>query len=1051
MTRLAMISCLLPALLLASRPSKAQTLSDSAALLIASAQQSIDAQQMRLAVSQTQKAAALLAPPASRHDSLLLAEAFHHQGRAYAAFSLLDSAVAAYENAAYLREKVLGSHFETSKTLSNLGDCLCRNQRLEEGLERLQQSLEMKLQLNPPKYLSVAYTQLNLSACYREKGDLTLAIALAQQALENQQKAYGDDEFHVEIGDSYNNLGVLFSDRGDYDAALHYYQKALAVRQKVHGEDGVKTAVTCNNLATWHIEMGAYAKALPLLEKAYAIQSVQPDPDPIQTGTALVNLSNCYSNLGDYQKALDYSLKALPLFEPGTANYVAACRNIGADYKNLKWYDRAIEYYQKTLPYADPEGFDAAWLYDQMAVCHRYLRQFERALDYHLTAIRIGQNKQEGDHPHLASFYSDFGVTFAYMEDWENARVQQERALEICREKYAGGAENTAIAYTELGKIYAREGQFRVADSLLQLAKSVLGYQESFVFDRVTAIPKLLFVLQYQAEIYRQWGEGALLRKSFETWQEAVAAVGFLYQNRLLLRQNLLEPGSFAEFLQLNHQACGGAIRAALDLYQITREAHWLEEAFALSERAKTFQLRHLAQEADWINRADLPPALADEEHRLRDQYAALERLRQDLRRSGMTDDHPRLLEISGQIFEVKKAYEQAKSRIREVCPPCHDQNFGLPVVGAPALQQMLPPDRVLLSFYEGEQTTFLFVIGKNGLRYVEIDRVAQDSLPEKMLEGLVQSQNQNLPDPVRTRYFEQYADAACRLFDRWLRPVWHELPEYLTILPDGAATAIPMEALLEKMPPRADIESGQYQEMKFVLHSKTISYAPSATLLAAVMQQAHDTQAPKSMLGVAASAGSRRAYKRSGREDLVLQTLPNTREEIRIVQRIMGGDVRMDSQATAAEFRRLATQYRFLHLALHARADDWVGDDSYLAFFDSLLYVRDIGNLLLQAEMVVLSGCKTGRGEQRFGEGTVGMSWAFIRAGAKSLFSTLWDVEDAAMKELAGPFYTGIQSGSAKDVALKQAKRELLRSTNYNHPYFWAGIIGMGDMRPVR
>ncbi|MDX1910352.1 MAG: CHAT domain-containing tetratricopeptide repeat protein [Saprospiraceae bacterium] len=1029
----------------------AQTKRDSASALITQAQHSMDAQQFRQAILQTAGAADLLYAPQDHADSLLLSDAFHHQARAYTAVAELDSAIAAYQQAATLRERTLGAHFETSKTLSNLGDCQCRRRYFEAGLKNLYRSLEIKQQLDPPRLLSVSITQINLSACYREQGNLQQAIELAEKALETQKAVRGADENFPEIGDSYNNLGVMYEESGYYTRSLTYYHTALRIRLAVHGEEATKTADTYNNLATWHIDMGEYARAIPLLEKALGIHYRQPDPNPHAIGTSLINLSSCHSNLGDYHKSLDYSLKALPFFDAGSSAYITVCRNIGADYKNLKWYESAIESYLKTLQFADTSGVDAAWLFNQVAVCYRYQKSFEISLAYHQKAIDLMLRLYPGSHPDLAAFYSDMGVTFSYMGNHDKARRQFESALAICRIFYHEKGENQAIALSELGRIHAMEERFRAADSLFQQAKSVLGYRESFVFDSVTAIPKLIFVLQYQAEAYHHWGGGALLRKSFETWQEAVAAIGYLYQNRLLMRQNLLESGSFAEFLRQNHAACGGAIRVALEMYKISGDRHWLEEAFVLSERAKAFQLRHLAQEADWIQAADLPPALSEDELRLRTQFTALERLRQDLRRSGMADDTPRLLEISGQIFDIKVAYEQVKNQIKATCPACYEQNFGLPIVSAEALQKMQPPNRAILSFFEGDSSTYLFIIGNGSLRYHEYRPPPGDSLPRMMVNWLVQSQHQNLPDDIRVACFEQYVSAAHQIFERYLAPVWAGLPEYLSILPDGSLTAVPFEALLEKMPAQAEITGWQCQKMAFLLSKKVISYAPSATLLAAVLQQTHETPAPRSMLGMAASVSGRRAYRRSGRDELVLDALPNTREEVLMVQNIMGGMVRLDSQATAAEFRQLSDQYRYLHLAVHANADDRVGDDSYLAFFDSLLYVRDIGNLRLRADMVVLSGCKTGGGEHRYGEGTVGMSWAFFRAGAKSLFSTLWDVEDVAMKAFAEPFYTQILAGKPKDQAIKMAKNQLLFSKSFNHPYFWAGIIGSGDMRAIR
>lgn len=150
--------------------------------------------------------------------------------------------------------------------------------------------------------------------------------------------------------------------------------------------------------------------------------------------------------------------------------------------------------------------------------------------------------------------------------------------------------------------------------------------------------------------------------------------------------------------------------------------------------------------------------------------------------------------------------------------------------------------------------------------------------------------------------------------------------------------------------------------------------------------------------------------------------------------QKLLGGDVFSDTSATEKRFNEVAGNYRILHLSTHGKADDRVGDYSYLVFSpqkdaieNELLYCRDIYNLSLNADLVVLSACETGIGKLRRGEGIISLARAFAYAGAKSIVNSLWSVNDASTQELMVGFYKGLKKGDTKSQALAQAKRRFL------------------------
>ena len=135
------------------------------------------------------------------------------------------------------------------------------------------------------------------------------------------------------------------------------------------------------------------------------------------------------------------------------------------------------------------------------------------------------------------------------------------------------------------------------------------------------------------------------------------------------------------------------------------------------------------------------------------------------------------------------------------------------------------------------------------------------------------------------------------------------------------------------------------------------------------------------------------------------------------------------------------------------------IRDSSYLAFSENktqaesnLLFARDIYNLKLDSDLVVLSACETAVGEKQLGEGIISLARAFTYAGARSSLTTLWQVNDEAASQLMQNFYKALKAGQPKDKALQNAKLNYLENNpnEFVHPFYWSAFIPIGDMRAI-
>ncbi len=361
-----------------------------------------------------------------------------------------------------------------------------------------------------------------------------------------------------------------------------------------------------------------------------------------------------------------------------------------------------------------------------------------------------------------------------------------------------------------------------------------------------------------------------------------------------------------------------------------------------------------------------------------------------------------------------------------------------------------LHPDEVLLEYVLDDPTSFCITVTRRGAHV--------QALPvgRKEVEKLVQQ----FVDDVRAK--GAGIDASKRLFRVLVEPI----PEAKTatrfiIAPDGMLNLLPFEALRDG---RGD----------YLLKSRVISYVPSGTILDVLRRERRNVRAPRPFLGVGdvayenqGGAGRRiptpdtvRARLVRGMADLSgvrLQDLPETREEVERIGKIVGRDAVMllGKDATETAFKKEPLdQFRVLHLAVHGFADTQYPERSALVLGtdpkssdDGLLQVREIIRLRLNAELTTLSACDTGVGKLQGQEGVSNLVEAFLVAGSKSVVASLWSADDTYASALMDRFYQRLGQGEDTSSALRNAKLDLLAKYGDKvSPFYWAAFIAVGD-----
>jgi CHAT domain-containing protein len=346
-------------------------------------------------------------------------------------------------------------------------------------------------------------------------------------------------------------------------------------------------------------------------------------------------------------------------------------------------------------------------------------------------------------------------------------------------------------------------------------------------------------------------------------------------------------------------------------------------------------------------------------------------------------------------------------------------------------VQQTLGPSEVLLEYVMADPDSFCLTISRNGSRIVRLGSRAEI---EKLVASYLKA--------VKAKLFA--TREARSLYDALMLPI-RETSEKdgLIIVPDGQLNLVPFDGLKDAL--------GHY-----VVEARTVVYSPSANSFYLLTGQKRPQKARTALLAIggvpyAGSSLNRsvltRGFNRSGFVDL-----PSSADEVRIAEAAFHGqkvEVLLGASATETAFKTASlNKYRVIHLAVHAFADSIFPDRAALVLLsdppageDGFLQASEVAQMRFQADLVVLSACDTAVGPLQGQDGIANLSRAFLMAGAQTVISTLWQVDDSSSLFLMKRFYEHLSADESAASALTAAKRDMLRTFGRKAlPYDWAG-----------
>lgn len=841
-------------------------------------------------------------------------------------------------------------------------------------------------------------------------------LKAAESAIAREKAALGEvyEDRRIE-----NQLlwGSYFYERGDWARAFQKFkdmEKALQAQSPPSQTTYEHLASTCKYLGGIHRRWAEYDIAQQYLLKSIDYEKAAGEDETNSGYIALPNkhLGDLFFQRGDFEKSEFYYLKAKQIYTQadttkrrnrnGLTNTLLGLANL---YKTNGKFSAAVGVLQEaTRVEGNSKGLDFdLWfhlgeLYAAQGDIAQAYTYFNRAFDRRVEAFGIKHYK-------VAEVYSAYGELAARQGDYPCALEQYQTALISLSDDFS-------------------DADFR---------QNPLRFQRTFIKK------DLIGVFSRKVDALRQWaaatGDTAHLHTAWATVQAAVHALDILKNGDAQSEQDKLL------FFRESARIFEHGMHLALAL-----GAEYYPAAFELSEKSKAIVLLEAFRSASALRLAGIPDSLLERESQLKYEISSAE----DALFKGDQSQ-----ELRDRLLSVQNEYRSLLRTLEQEYSDYYRLRYDNTVITTREAQRRLRRGQAMVVYFTGENARFAFVLqpGSMAMHLLPSDE-ALDPLVRDMRGGIY---DYFLAEQRTAAAYqasaEKYVASARKLHYVLLAPLAAMLPQDLLIIPDGVLGYLPFEALLTADPAAAT----RFKTHPYLLRRHRVSYCYSATLWREMQQNAARSRQLAAFAPAFPNEFSNKALALRG----ALDTLYFNKTEIEEIVGVLRQDGAFTgAQAAKAEFVRRAPVAGILHIASHGIANDTASGYSFIAFTpisadpdSNRLYARELYNMRLNAALVVLSACETGVGELKKGEGVISLARAFAYAGAQSVISTLWSVNDESTTHIMRALYKDLRAGRSKSVALQNAKTAYLQSREDDlaaHPFYWSAYIAVGDMRPL-
>lgn len=865
-------------------------------------------------------------------------------------------------------------------------------------------------------------------------GRTSHALQLATRALSLFKKHYGPE--HSMVAEALAAIGSAHTAATEYAAAEPFLERAIAIREKT-GNTGDPAFARILNLLAYNLNsLGDYANAKLSQERAIAIFEKAGDESDSGLGQALRGLAGILSNLGDFSGGRAANERALALLEKRSGGESSAAGDLlvtmgnaakdESDYARARdLYLRAAQIYEKRL---GPRNTRVAGALDNLGQALLQLGQYEAAKDTFNRAIEIQKEALGPRSPWVGNLIQGLAKVAAAEGDYARSLELYEENLDIWREQLGKTHPFTVVSLTNAADVLAHLGQHKQAiDVALEAAR--------------------------------------------------------IRREHVMLTVRTVEERQALHYASLKMTSLDTALTLALSGTPPDRSAAWdaliRTRALVLDEMSA----RHRAV------RSSNDPEMNSLAAGLAAARAELARLAvQGKGRASQSEYDAQL--------EAQRARMQQAEQVLAVRGVRYRSDIAREHTGFAQVRYALPPNSAIIAYSRFQRKDFTRTGDHASPAYAAFLLRSGDANPRMIalgaaarIEQAVRAWREEI-DRERNSRGRSAArnEAAYRAAARTLRQlIWDPAAASLRgiqrvyIVPDGALQFVNLAAL----PAGAGylVESGP---LLHVLSAERDLFAPPAEHASRKMLAVGDPAfrardaSDRTPVSQARPRGTHAGC--NGFSSIQFEPLPGSAAEVRAVMSIWQqhgwtAEALTGEDATEAAVKQAAAGNRVLHIATHgfflgacpgeavvtenpllrsglALAGANARNNARPDQEDGILTAEEAASLDLEGTgWVVLSGCDTGLGENQAGEGVLGLRRAFQVAGARTVITSLWPVEDEEVRHWMTHLYRNrFSRGAATAAAVRNANVSVLQSRRARkqstHPFHWASFVAVGDWR---
>lgn len=1025
-----------------------------------------------------------------------LASAYRDVGRYLEAEQFYETAINAFNGTEKKRDS---TYFIC---LSNLGLLYNTMGQYEKAEQLLTKVLKLRSKYLGKTHESYISSLNNLAVMYQARGDYVLAEHFFLEALEKKEKKlgkehesywtslinlaalYGEIEAYDKAKECYssiatimerttmnfslystylNNHAELYTSCGQYLKAQHLHEKNLLLVQNLFGEDHPECALVLSNIASLYHYQGLYEAADSLMRKVLVIDKTHFGKFHPRNATNLSNLAALYQRIGKYDKAEAF-------------------------------FNESLEIQKQTLGNAHPSYCSSL---NNLAGLYFEMGRYAKARDLFLASVDIAKKTLGEKHSNYALGLNNLGEAYGALGNDTKAEQLFIKSLSIYEEKKLKKHSSYAVGLSNLAALYLKHRHYTKAEFFLK--KAILIKQESIGRDH----PDYAMALSNLAKCYRDQNHFFKAEKLYEEAIEIIkkslgkthSAYGICLSNWSLL---LLANNRYSKGEQLLVEAFNIYLKNLINaytslgehqqyqLYNKTNGYYQTLYSFAFNTKTHDSLILHAQNASLAIKGLSLQSTQGirqivkqSTDETLKNLYQQWRGMKQQIATAyvlSIPERKKRGIDLQVWKETANELERKLASRSKPLAQKLNIQNK---LVHFRDIKQKLHSKSAAIDFvhfqYRGDTSwtdsiLYYAMITRHNSQYPVCVRIGTEKELLPFFSKEIKEEGDNYIHNDRTNQ---------ALYQLIWAPLLPHLSgvEDIHLSPDGLLNQLSFEALLSASEPQERLMN------KYQLHY----YSTLKNFVLPRIVSGAKTSNQVLLLG-----GANYGIETGSNNEKSFNYLKGTKEEVAILAEaftaakwkvdLLTGEKALEQNVKEVE--GLASP-RVVHLATHGyfypppndyrkQMDVWISDKNAYQYRiqqhehplyrsglaltganktwtgrpvgildanDGILTAYEVAMLnLYGTELVVLSACETGLGENSTTEGVYGLQRAFKQAGVDKLIVSLWKVPDGPTKEFMRFFYKNYLSGMSVHEALERTK--ITMQTIDPNPYYWAAFI---------